>query len=51
MIRDHGDEGWDSKVGEDAVSECPSSNAFDAIVKTNRSSERITKCTIVNPPE
>jgi hypothetical protein len=31
----HGDEGWDSKVGEDAVSKCFFSNTFNAIVETN----------------
>jgi hypothetical protein len=44
-------EGWDSKVGEDALSECGYSDAFNAIVKTNRGSERIIEGMIVNHPE
>jgi hypothetical protein len=47
----HGDEGWDSKIGEDAGGECASSNAVNAIVKTNRSSKRAIKGLITNPPE
>jgi hypothetical protein len=50
-LRDHGDEERDSKVGEDAASECPFSNAFDVIVDTNGTSKRITECIITNPPE
>ena len=45
------DEGWDSKVGEDAASKCVFSNAFNAIMETNRSSKRGIECPIVNPPE
>jgi hypothetical protein len=33
--------GRDSKVGEDAASECAVSNAFNAIVETNISSKRV----------
>jgi hypothetical protein len=50
-MRDHCDEGRDSKVGEDAASECSISNAFNAIVKTKDSMERMTKSMITNPPE
>jgi hypothetical protein len=47
----HGDEGWDSKVGEDAIGECGFSNAFNAIVKTNCTSKRVPKGSNTNPPE
>jgi hypothetical protein len=50
-IGDHGDEGWNSKVGEDAVSECPLSNAFNAVMETNGSSERTCEGKTLNPPE
>jgi hypothetical protein len=51
MCRDHGDEGWDSKVGEDAATECVCSNTFNAIVETNRTLKRAIEGPIVNPPE
>jgi hypothetical protein len=51
VIRDHGDEGWDSKIGEYAERECVHSNAFNAIVETNRSSERVIEGIATNPPE
>jgi hypothetical protein len=47
----HSDEGWESKIGEDAVSKCACSDAFNAIVKTNGSSERTIEGKITNPPE
>jgi hypothetical protein len=50
-IRDHGDEGWDSKVGEDALSECGYSDTFYAIVETDRSSKRVPEGPIINPLE
>jgi hypothetical protein len=51
VIRDHGDEGWDSKIGEYAVGKCAGSNAFNAIVETSGSSKRGHECHILNPPE
>jgi hypothetical protein len=38
-------------MGEDALKECASSNAFNAIMKTNSSSERTCEGIITNPPE
>jgi hypothetical protein len=38
-LGDGGDEGRDSKVGEDAIRKCAFSNAFNAIMETNRTSE------------
>ena len=49
-MRNHGDEGWDSKIGEDTVSECAFSNTFYAIVKTNGTLKRGNKGFITNPP-
>jgi len=49
VIRDRADEGWNSKIGEDAARECFKSNAFNVIAKTNSSSERIVESQIVNP--
>jgi hypothetical protein len=43
--------GWDSKVGEDAVTECVFSNTFNAFVKTSRTSKRAIEGSIANPPE
>jgi hypothetical protein len=43
--------GWDSKVGEDTVLECLSSDAFNAIVESNRTSKRAKEGPRVNPPE
>ena len=50
-MRDHSDEGWDSKVGEDAAFECAYFNAFNAIVETNGSSKRAIEGIIFNPPQ
>jgi hypothetical protein len=50
-IRDHSDEGWDSKVCKYTGNECEFSNAFNAIVETNGTSERVMEGPIVNPPE
>jgi hypothetical protein len=50
-VGNHGDEGWDSKVGEDTVRKCDISNTFNAIVETNGTSKRTPKGIIVNPPE
>jgi hypothetical protein len=50
-LGNHSDEGWDSKVGEDAGTKCASSNAFNAIVETNGTSKRTREGIIVNPPE
>jgi hypothetical protein len=50
-MRNHGDEGWDSKIGEDTVSKCAFSNTFYAIVKTNGTLKRGNKGFITNPPE
>jgi hypothetical protein len=47
----HGDEGWDSKVGEDAAIECVISNALNAIVEMNGALKRAIEGTIVNIPE
>jgi hypothetical protein len=47
----HGDEGWDSKIREYTVTECALSNAFNIIVKANRSSKRAIEGKIINPPE
>jgi hypothetical protein len=47
----HSDEGRDSEVGEDAAIECSSSNTFNAIVETNRTSKRACEGSITNPPE
>ena len=44
----YGDEGWDSKVGEDAAHECAYSNAFNAIMEMNRSSKRACEGIIFN---
>jgi hypothetical protein len=51
VLRNRGDEGRDSKVGEDAASKCAFSNAFNAIVETNRSSERVIEYMITNPSD
>jgi hypothetical protein len=50
-MRDHCDEGRDSKVGEDAVTECDISNAFNAIVEINQTSKRAVEGLVMNPPE
>jgi hypothetical protein len=50
-VGNHGDEGWDSKVGEDAATECTVSNTLNAIVEMNRTSKRAGEGIIVNPPE
>jgi hypothetical protein len=46
-----GNEGWDSKIGEYAVTKCGISNAFNAIVETNGTSKRLSKGNIFDPPE
>jgi hypothetical protein len=43
--------GGDSKVCEDAPRKCECSNAFNAIVKTNRTSNRAREGIITNPLE
>jgi len=40
-----------SKVGEYAESKCALSNAFNAIVKTNRTSERAIEGSVADHPE
>jgi hypothetical protein len=50
-LGNHGDEGWDYEVGEDAATECAISNAFNAIVKTNRTLKRAFEGKTDNPPE
>jgi hypothetical protein len=47
----HSDEGWYSKVGEDAAIKCAISNTFNAIVETNGASKRAGEGLIQNPPE
>jgi hypothetical protein len=51
IVANHGDEGWDSKVGKDAGSECAISNTFNAIVETYGTPKRIKEGMMVNPPE
>jgi hypothetical protein len=51
VLRDLCDEGWDSKIGEDAGTKCAFSNAFNAIVETNRTPKRVMEGTMVDPPE
>jgi hypothetical protein len=50
-VGNHSDEGRNSKVGEYAANECALSNAFNGIVKKNRSSKRVTEGISTNPPE
>jgi hypothetical protein len=49
--RNHGDEGWDSKVGEDAAIKCSISNTLNAIVEMNGTLKRAIEGMIINPPE
>jgi hypothetical protein len=49
--RDLCDEGWDSKIGEDTSTKCVFSNAFNAIVETNRCLERRYEGIITNSPQ
>ena len=51
LRRESSDEGWDSKIGEDAPRECALSNDFNAIVETNMSSKRAIEGIITNHPK